>query len=153
MTTASAGRRLWLGYAASLGAAACYGSVAVVGRKIVSDFAPPIVATSFSMMFGTAIVLAVFGRYVNSDMKTAPGRAWLFAGAAGLAAAWGVSNWYLALGEAPVVLVAPLVGTSPLVSILMMHLFLQRLEKVTWRTVFGAMMVVGGVVLVALGNR
>jgi len=40
-----------------------------------------------------------------------------------------------------------------LVSILMMHLFLQRLEKVTWRTVFGAMMVVGGVVLVALGNR
>ncbi len=152
-TPASTGRRLWLGYAASLGAAVCYGSVAVVGRKIVSDFASPIVATSFSMMFGTAIVLALFGRHVNTDMKGAPGRAWLFIGLAGLAAAWGVSNWYLALGEAPVVLVAPVAGTSPLVSILMTHLFLQRLEKVTWRTVGGALLVVAGVVLVTLGNR
>ncbi len=45
---------------------------------------------------------------------------------------------------------APLVGISPLVSILLTHLFLQRLERVTWRTVLGALLVVIGV---TLGNR
>ena len=67
-------------------------------------------------------------------------------------AAWGVSFWYLALNEAPVVLVVPLAGTHPLVSIVLTHLFLQRLEKVTLRTIMGALMVVAGVALIAIGS-
>ena len=146
-------KRLMIGYAASIGSAAAYGSVAVVGRKIVGDYAPPLVATAFSMAMGMAMVAALFFRDVRSDIGIAPPRAWTMVGLAGLAAAWGVSFWYLALGEAPVVLVAPLVGVSPLVSIVLTHFFLQRLEKVTIRTVMGAMLVVGGVALVTLGNQ
>ena len=145
--------RVFLGYLSSLGAAICYGSVAVVGRKIVTDFAPPMVATSFSMMFGTAVVATMFHGRLVADLATAPRRAWLFAGLAGCTSAWGVSFWYLALNEAPVVLVAPLTGISPLVAIVLTYLFLQRLERVTWRTLSGALLVVGGVVLVTVGNR
>ena len=145
--------RVFVGYMASLGAAVCYGSVAVVGRKIVTDFAPPMVATSFSMMFGTAVVAMMFHGRLAADLATAPRKAWLFAILAGCASAWGVSFWYLALNEAPVVLVAPLVGISPLVAIVLTHLFLQRLEKVTWRTLAGALLVVAGVVLVTVGNQ
>jgi len=146
-------KRLMLGYAASLGAAACYGSVALVGRKIVGDYAPAMVATAFSMALGTTMVAALFFRDVKSDLFTTPNRAWVMVALAGIAAAWGISFWFLALEEAPVVLVAPLVGVSPLVSIVLTHFFLQRLEKVTMRTVFGALMVVGGVALVTLGNQ
>ena len=147
-------RRLLLGYLASFGAALCYGSVALVGRKIVSDYAPPMVATSFSMIFGTIMVAALFHRNVAADIRSGiSGRSLLFVGLAGLASAWGVSFWYLALNEAPVVLVAPLVGTSPLISILLTHIFLQKIERVTWRTVAGAFLVVGGVALVTIGNQ
>ena len=147
-------RRLILGYLASFGAALCYGSVALVARKIVNDYAPPMVATSFSMIFGTIMVAALFHRQVGADVRAGvSGRSLLFVGLAGLASAWGVSFWYLALNEAPVVLVAPLVGTSPLVSILLTHLFLQKIERVTWRTAAGAFLVVGGVALVTVGNQ
>ncbi len=75
-------------------------------------------------------------------------------GLAGLASTFGVSFWFLALNESRVVVVAPLVGTSPLLSIALTHFFLRRLEKVTWRTVAGGMLVVIGVALVTIGaNR
>ena len=142
-----------LGYAASIGAAACYGSVALVGRKIVGEYAPPLVATAFSMSMGTLMVAAMFSKDLSSDIATAPRRAWVMVAMAGFTSAWGVSFWFMALGEAPVVLVAPLVGVSPLVSILLTHIFLQRLEKVTIQTVLGAMLVLSGVALVTLGNQ
>ena len=146
-------KRMMLGYAASIGSAICYGSVAVVGRKVVGEYAPPMVATAFSMAMGMAMVAALFYRDVNIDLSTAPRRAWIMVSLAGVAAAWGISFWYLALDEAPVILVAPLVGVSPLVSIVLTHFFLQRLEKVTMRTVLGALMVVAGAALVTLGNQ
>ena len=65
----------------------------------------------------------------------------------------GVSFWYLAFNEAPVVLVAPAAGTYPLVAILLSYIFLQRLERVTWRIVLGAVLVVGGVALIATGTN
>ncbi len=140
-----------LGYATALGAAVAYGSVAVIGRKIVNDFSSPMIATSFSMVFGTLIVAAMFHKHAALDLQRAPKRAWLFVALAGLSATWGVSFWFLALNEAPVVLVAPLSSTYPLVSIVLTHFFLQRLEKVTMRTILGTLLVVSGVVLVAIG--
>lgn len=146
-------KRLIMGYAASIGAAICYGSVAVVGRKIVGEYAPPLVATAFSMSMGMMIVASLFFRDVKSDISVAPGKAWFMVALAGLAAAWGVSFWYLALNEGRVVLVAPLVGVSPLISITLTHFLLQRLETVSGRTLLGALMVVGGVALVTVGNH
>ena len=53
-----------LGSVAALAAAFCYGAGALVARKVVSDFASPMVGTAFSMLFGTLIVAALFHRHV-----------------------------------------------------------------------------------------
>ena len=151
MTSAPAtGRRLALGYMSALGAGLSYGSVALVARKIVNDYSSPLVATAFSIAIGSVIVVGLFHRHALQDMPSAPRRAWLMLLLSGCASAWGVAFWFLAFEHAPVVLVAPLAGTSPLVSILLTHIFLQRLERVTWRTVFGAVLVVVGVALIAV---
>ncbi len=151
--TETARRRVMLGYLAALGAALSYGSVTLVARKIVDDYSSPIVGTAFSMVFGTVIVAGLFHRHVIADAPGTPMRAWLFVALAGCAATWGVSFWFLALSRAPIVLVAPLAGVHPLVAIALTHFFLQRLEKVTWRTVVGALMLVGGVALIAVGRE
>ena len=39
----------------------------------------------------------------------------------------------------------------PLVSIVLAYLFINRMERITWRTVLGGLLVVGGVALVAVG--
>ena len=152
MTTSITRRNLYLGYLASLGSAACYGSVALVGAKIVRDYAPPIVGSAFSLLFGTMIVAVLFHRHIIEDYKQIPRRGWIFISLAGLASTWGVSFWFLALSNAPVVLVTPVAATNPLMALLITHVFLQQLERVTLRTVFGALMVVGGVALIAIGN-
>ena len=154
MTTVDTARRrvLW-GYVAALGAAASYGSVTLVARKIVEDYSSPLVATAFSLVIGTIMVGALFHRDLVADAPRAPRRAWAMVALAGCASTWGVTFWFLALDRAPVVLVAPLAGIHPLVSILLAHLFLQRLERLTWRTVAGALLVVGGVALIAIGRQ
>ena len=144
-------RQVLLGYLAALGAAISYAVVSLVARKIVTDYSSPMVGTAFSMMFGTMIVAGMFHRHAMNDVASAPRKAWVYVALAGCASTWGVSFWFLAFKEAPVVLVAPAAGTHPLVAIVLAHFFLQRLERVTWRIVLGAMLVVGGVTMVAVG--
>ena len=141
-----------VGYAASVAAAFSYGAGTFVSRIVVTDYASPIVATALSLLFGLTIMSAVFYRDAITDLPVAPRRAWGSIALAGLASAWGVSFMFLALSRAPVVLVSPLVSTFPLVSILLSHLFLKRLERVTMRTVVGGVLVAAGVALVAVGR-
>ena len=77
---------------------------------------------------------------------------WVFCVFAGVAATWGVTAFYLAITHAPVVQISPLIALHPLVAILFTHIFLQKMEKVTKRVVFGATMVVGGVVVIVIQN-
>ena len=142
-------RRVLWGYAASIGAAAGYGTGAVASRALVADHSPPMVASAFSLIFGTAMVAVLFHRNGVAALAKAGQEAWLFMSLSGVASAWGLAFLFLAFKEAPVVLVAPLSGSYPLVAIVLTHLFLQRLEKVTLRTVVGAIMVVAGVALIA----
>lgn len=141
-----------IGYAAAVGAAACYGSLAVLGRKIVSDVAPPLVANSFSMILGTLVLAAIFQSHIRADYKIGPSKkGWLFVALAGGASTWGVTFWFLALSEAPAILVAPLAAVHPLFSVLLTLVFLRGLERVTMRTILGTLLVIGGVVLITFG--
>ena len=154
MTTGTATEsRVVLGYAAALGAAFCYGAAAVIAGKIVDDYSSPMVGAAFSLLFGTLIIAFLFGKTAVADIAAAPRRALGLIGLAGVAATWGVSFWFLALDKAPVVLVAPLTGTHPLWSIALAHLFLQRMDRVTWRTAMGALMLVAGIALIADGRE
>ena len=140
-------RTLW-GYAVSLAAAASYGAAAAASRVLVDGHSTPLVASSYSLIFGTAMVALLFHRGAAGALAAADPRGWQYMALSGVAAAWGVAFLFYALQEAPVVLVAPISSSYPLIAIVLTHLFLQRLEKVTARTVAGAIMVVAGVAVI-----
>ena len=153
MTQEGIGRRdAFIGYGGAIGAAACYGALAVLGRKVALDIAPPLVANTFSMILGTLVLFAIFHAQIRADYKVRPSKkGWLFVALAGCASTWGVTFWFLALGKAPAILVAPLAGTSPLFALIMTLIFLRGMERVTIRTFIGTLMVIIGVALITLG--
>ena len=140
-------RSLW-GYGCSLGAAVGYGIAAAASRVLVDGHTTPLVASAYSLIFGTAMVALLFHRGAASALMAADPRGWLYMSMSGVASAWGVAFLFYALQEAPVVMIAPISSSYPLVAIVLTHLFLQRLEKVTARTVAGAIMVVAGVAVI-----
>ena len=133
-----------IGILIGLSTAAVYGLTQFLERKVVTETAPPLIAAAFALMFGLIFMSILFHRGVVGDIGRAPKRAWLFVGLAGLAASWAVLTLLFALSKSPVVLVSPAVSISPLVTMLLTHLFLQRLERVTrWIVVGGALIIVG----------
>ena len=142
----------FLGYISAFGAAACYGLVPVLGKLIISDEVPALVVSALSMLIGASILSTIFHRHVWNDRMLFGMNGWVFCVFAGVAATWGVTAFYLAITHAPVVQISPLIALHPLVAILFTHIFLQKMEKVTKRVVFGATMVVGGVVVIVIQN-
>jgi len=70
---------------------------------------------------------------------------------AGLSSTLGIVTYFAALEVAPVVVVVPLLQTSPLIVVALSALFLPaRLERITTRLVAGALIVVVGATLVSL---
>ena len=138
------------GYGLSLGAACGYGVGTYLALVSVRDYAPPLVASSYALFFGLIIMAGLFHRSAFSDVRLLPARGWVVVSLAGLAGAFGVVLLFWALTEAPVVVVSPITGINPLVAILLTHVFLQRFEHVTKRTIVGGILVVAGVALVAI---
>ena len=63
-----------------------------------------------------------------------------------------VTFLFQALSRAPVTVVSPINASSPLITLLLTHLFLRRLESINPLLVVGACLGVGGVVTVVLGT-
>ena len=146
------GRRTFQGYLASVGSAAGYGFGTYFAYLVIRDGVPPMTATFFSLVFGLLLMAVLFPRPALVDMKLASLRGWVVVSMSGLASAFGVTSFYLSLDRVSVVIASPVAGANPLVAILMTHIFLQRLERVSRRTVIGAVLVVAGVVLVTIGT-
>jgi drug/metabolite transporter (DMT)-like permease len=145
-------RQRLLGYLASFGSAAGYGFGVYFALLVIRDYAPPMTATFFSLLFGLLVMMALFLRPAVADMKVAPRRAWVVVSMSGLASAWGVASIYLAFARVPVVVASPISGANPLIAILMTYIFLRRLERVSSRTIVGAALVVAGIGLVTMGR-
>lgn len=145
-------RRALLGYAAALVAAMSYGAGAIVAKKAVTDVASPMTTTAFSLMFGTLVMLVVLPRMQYREMTGSPRRSYVHIALAGIFGVWGVGFFHLALLDAPVALVTTVSSSYPLMAIAMVHFFMQRLERVTLRTVLGSALVVVGIGLVSVGQ-
>ena len=76
----------------------------------------------------------------------------MWAALAGLAGSGGVTLSFLALDVAPVVVVAPVTGTNPLFTLVLAQIFIRRLERLSWRAVAGAVLVVIGVAIISLSR-
>ncbi len=144
-------RQTLLGYGSALVAAASYGAGAIAAKKAVTDVASPMTTTAFALLFGTLIMLAALPR-AYGEARSAPRRSVMFMALAGVAGVWGVGFYHLALMVAPVVLVTPVANTYPLMTMVVIQLFMQRMERVTLRTALGAALVVAGVGLISVGQ-
>jgi len=73
--------------------------------------------------------------------------------AAGLASGIAVISLYFAVQRADVVVISPIVSSSPLITLFLAHVFLSRLEQVTPQLIAGTLLAIGGVGLVILGSQ
>ncbi len=150
-----------LGYLMALGAGASYGATNVMAKQTLEVFDSPLVITTLSMVVGIVVLAPLVGvSTAQSGVHRETGQGvsknlWSlrWVALAGIASGIAVISLYFAVQRADVVVISPIVSSSPLITLLLSHLFLARLEQVTRRLVFGAMLTVGGVVLVVLGNQ
>ncbi|HZC03347.1 MAG TPA: EamA family transporter, partial [Gammaproteobacteria bacterium] len=70
---------------------------------------------------------------------------------AGICQGLAVASLFQALSRAPVTVVSPINASNPLITLVLAHLFLRRLESINSALVVGTLLSVGGVALVVLG--
>ncbi|MCZ6788775.1 MAG: DMT family transporter [Chloroflexi bacterium] len=145
------GRPVLLGMVIAVAAAMSYGSSQVIARQLVTESVAPLVVSFLSMAFGVGF-FAVQGTQGFRKDRGAPRRAFAFMALAGAAGSAASATTVIALSYAPVATVSPVVGASPLISVLLAHRFLQRLERVTPRLWIGVAMVVAGITLITASN-
>lgn len=137
-----------LGYAFGLATALFWGGSAVLISYSL-QFAPPIVVLSFALLSGTVALSAATGKGFEIGVRTNK-KAIGFLLSAGFLNGIALASFYSALALAPVVVVSPLGATSPLVTILLVHLFLKRLEHITTQILIAGLLIVLGGVLVSI---
>ena len=156
-----------LGYVMALGAGASYGATNVMAKHILGIYDSPLIMTAFSMVIGMAVLSPLVGAsaaYSGIIRKGNPGASedhgilWYlssfkYVALSGLASGVAVITWYYAVQRADVVVISPIVSSSPLVTLLLAHIFLTRLERVTRRLAAGAALTVVGVIFVVWGSQ
>ena len=148
-------RRYLLGYLAALSAGAVYGVVNIFVKKANETVDSPLLVTSISLLLGISLLAPLVAPRTVRETRNAPDR-WKSLGyvaLAGLAGGVGVNSLYFALRHGDVVIVTPIVSIAPLVTLLMAHLFISRLERVSRRLAGGTLLAVVGVILVSLAGR
>lgn len=140
------------GYLIAGGAAVAYGANAVLTRRGLAQYGSPIRAIVIALTTGVLVLapFAVRAYRAEGDGWRPERRALLFIIFSGLAAILGYCSNVLALSVLPVVVVAPISSTYPLVTVFLVRLFLRGHEEVSLRMLLGALCVVTGVILVTV---
>ena len=139
-----------LGYLFAVGASVGYGAVAVIIKHSTSEFAPPLVTATFSLLIGT-LLLAVFShRQVVSSFVPSQRSHVGHAVVAGICGGLAILCLYSALSRAPVTVVSPVAAASPLVTLMAAHIFLRRLESINLPLALGTLITVSGIIMVVL---
>ena len=145
----------WLGYLFAFGAAAAYGTSGVLIKTGLNNYGSPFTAITIATITGLVVLSPLaFASWRSQGKGWRPERrALLFILASGLCAITGFSSNTLALSTLPVTIVAPISSAYPLVTVLLVLIFLRQSEIVSWRTMAGAALIVAGVILVALNRQ
>src|SRR5262245_9073629 len=113
--------------------------------KIIPDpFVAVAIVTTVSLIW-LVVFASSTGRAVQFRM---PRQSLLFFLCAALVATVAQVLNFIALGRGQLAVIIPLLNTTPLFSVLFSALFLRTVERVNSRVIFGATLMVGGVVLI-----
>ena len=140
-----------LGYLFAIGAAVTFASRDVISRHVVSSLIDPLVAVGLALMVGGLALSILLHRQVISNIHESPKNYLLICALAGVFQGFAVMCLFQALSRAPVTVVSPIYALQPLITLGLAHVFLRRLEALTWMLVIGTVVSVAGGVLVILG--
>lgn len=141
--------RLLAGVGFALGAALAYGSSQVLVRQGVGDLATPLVGSMLALAWGTTGFAILAARsWAQRGERFRHGALYFAAG--GIFSACGVMLMFQALSRGEVVVLSPVLSTNPLFTLVFAALFLRGVERITLRVVLGALLVVGGVVVLSV---
>ena len=148
-------RRYLLGCLIALGAGLGVGAGSVIGKHTLTVYNSPLTVSVLSTLVAMAIVVPIAG-FASVRYPAVRAYDWKSLGlvvTSGLVAAMSLLTQLFAVQRADVVVVAPILATFPLWTLLLSHIFISRLEQITLRLVFGAFLAVAGVIAVALGGQ
>ena len=150
-----ADRRYLLGCLSGLMAGAATGASTVLAKQAVNVYEAPLAITSLGMLAATVIVLPAVGIIAvrNAEIRRYDWRSMWFVGLSGLSTTVSIVAQIFAVQRADVLIVAPVLATFPLWTLLLSHLFIARLEQITLRLTVGTFVTVAGVVAVVLGGQ
>ena len=109
------------------------------------------VTAAFALSIGGVLLFMLTYRDVINSLRNLPSKYLALCCLAGVCQGLAVAFLFQALSRAPVTVVSPINASSPLITLLLAHLFLQRLEHINPLLVLGTLLSVGGVVLVVVG--
>ena len=139
----------------ALAAGAGQGGGIVLAKKTVDLYDSPLAVSGLSMLAALLVIVPAVGiaaaRY--PALRSYDTKSMSFILLSGLTSIVASVGQFLAVQRGDVVVVAPIMATFPLWTLLLSHIFIARLERISLRLVAGALMAVGGVIAVALGGQ
>ena len=148
-------RRYLVGCLAGLTAGAATGGSTVLAKQAVSVYDSPLVITTLGMLAAMFLVIPVVGLIAarNPAIRAFQWKPMGFVAISGLSTTVSIVAQIFAVQRADVLIVAPILATFPLWTLLLSHIFIARLEQITLRLTAGAFVTVAGVIAVVLGGR
>lgn len=140
-----------LGYLLAIGSAATFASRDTISRHVVTDLIDPLVSAGLALAIGGTILAVILHRQVARSVMTVPRKYLLICALAGVFQGLAVASLFQALSRAPVTVVSPIYASQPLITLILAHFFLKRLEAIDFLLALGTMISVVGVILVILG--
>ena len=148
-------RRYFIGCLAGLTAGAATGGSTVLAKQAVSVYDSPLTITVLGMLAAMIIVVPVVTIIAsrNPAVRAFDWRSMGFIFMSGLSTTVSIVAQLFAVQRADVLIVAPILATFPLWTLLLSHIFISRLEQITLRLTIGAIVTVAGVIAVVLGGQ
>ena len=132
-------------------AALSFAAGGFIGKQLVDDGTPGVVVAFYEVTFGLMFLTVARARNLSSGFRLERGTLkWVVI--AGISFALASSSFYTALSRIDFSVGAPIVGAVPLVSYVFVLLTLRGHERLTSRSVLGAVLVVGGVGLIGAAS-
>ena len=148
-------RRYLIGCIAGLVAGAATGGSTVLAKQAVSVYDSPLAITALGMLAAMFLVVPIVSVLAarNPAVRSFDWKSMGFVGISGLSTTLSIVAQVFAVRRADVVIVAPILATFPLWTLMLSHIFISRLEQITLRLIIGTIVTVVGVIAVVLGGQ
>ncbi len=141
-----------IGYAYGLVAGVAYGAWSVIAKTAITKYdVPPLLFATTAFAFGSLMFAPVLAYGIPRVFKRSKQALALFA-MAGVGSGVAIIALSFGLEKGDVTVVGPIVSVSHLMTLVLLRVFLERLERINLTLVIGSLLVVGGTVMVVVGD-